>query len=92
MSQYRAKIVPKVLIKSLSDENKVLFRMPFNGFYIVSSILMNVERKITLFKKYTLYSFEYYTIIPLILFLTGLSFLLTFLNENFFKMLIILMS
>jgi len=81
----------EVLIKSLNNNNKVLFRMPFNGFYIVPSILMVVENQIDLFKKYTFIHLAI-IILPLLLFIFGLSSILKLLGEDIFKMLVIILS
>jgi len=81
----------ELLIKSLSNNSKVLFIMPFNGFYIVPSILIIMEKKINLFKKYTIIHLAI-IFLPLLLFIFGLSSILILLNEDFFKMLVIFTS
>ena len=65
--------------------------MPFNGFYIVPSILMVVENQIDLFKKYTFIHLAI-IILPLLLFIFGLSSILKLLGEDIFKMLVIFLS
>ena len=79
----------EVLISSLDNNNKVLFRMPFNGFYIVPSILMILENKIDLLKIYTLIHLGI-IFIPLLMFLIGLNF--TILFNDFFQRLFIFIS
>ena len=78
----------ELLIKSLRNNSKVLFRMPFNGFYIVPSILMVIENRIDLFKKYT-YIHLAIIFLPLLLFIFGLSSILKLIGADIFKMLVI---
>ena len=80
----------ELLIKSLSNNSKVLFRMPFNGFYIVPSVLMIVENKIVQLKIYT-FIHLCIIIIPLLIFLIGIN-LTILLNGEFAQMLSIFAS
>ena len=71
-------------------ESSLLFKMPFNGFYIIPSILLLFEKNYDLFKKYTIiHLFVIFT--PLIIFLLGVNnnFLL---NGDFTKMITIFFS
>ena len=79
-----------ILIKSLNNNSKVLFRIPFNGFYIVPSILMVVENQIALFKKYTLIHLVI-IFTPLLLFALGIN-SQEILTGDLFKMLVIFLS
>lgn len=80
----------ELLIKSLSNNSKVLFRMPFNGFYIVPSVLMIVENEIVKLKIYT-FIHLCIIIIPLLIFLIGIN-LTILLNGEFAQMLSIFAS
>jgi|GEM_PF-6302712 len=80
----------EVLIIPFNSDRFIHLRIPFNGFYIVPSILMFVKKKIDLFKKFTIIHLGF-TFSPLLFFLIGIN-ISILLNGTLFHLLFIVLS
>lgn len=62
----------EVLIQSFNNGNEMMLQLPFNGFYIIPTMLMLIEKNFDHFTMFTLIHFAL-IIFPLLFFLIGVD-------------------